>query len=296
MLRSSDEVNIPNYKCYRIDRKNRIGGGTAIFIKQSIEHHPLTTPTLSNLEATQINIDLANNQELTLIAVYNPSQRNIQAQDMDKLLTNKQIMIAGDLNAKNRNWHNRTTNRNGRLLQAIAETKNITIDGPEEPTHYATNGTADMIDIMILQNSNLQYDISVAHALSSDHLPIISNHGEGNKLDQPINKEFIDWEKYKIYLNTNTTPNPTINDERNLESAVSKLQKDLQSARQAATVKKLGSLVNPTTFPPDIKALIREKNRALKRARLTQDPMLKREVNRKQSEVKNKIKAFLNEM
>lgn len=52
---------------------------------------------------------------------------------------------------------------------------------------------------------------------------------------------------------------------------------------------------NPTFLPPEIKALINNKNRALKEARLTADPIWKREANRKQQEVKTKIEGFFNE-
>ncbi|GFW98284.1 putative RNA-directed DNA polymerase from transposon X-element [Trichonephila clavipes] len=40
-LRPADRVSIPNYTCHRSDRTTHRGGGTALFVKNSIRHHAI---------------------------------------------------------------------------------------------------------------------------------------------------------------------------------------------------------------------------------------------------------------
>ncbi|GFU59787.1 probable RNA-directed DNA polymerase from transposon X-element [Trichonephila clavipes] len=40
-LRPADKVSIPNYTCHRSDRTTHRGGGTALFVKNSIRHHAI---------------------------------------------------------------------------------------------------------------------------------------------------------------------------------------------------------------------------------------------------------------
>lgn len=56
------------------------------YIYKSIAHHLLDTPNLNNLEATQISMNFANNQEITLRSVYNPYLRKIDPEDLNILL------------------------------------------------------------------------------------------------------------------------------------------------------------------------------------------------------------------
>lgn len=92
-----------------------------------------------------------------------------------------------------------------------------------------------------------------------------------------------------------TGNNSRIANSTELERAIEKLQNDLKEVKAQATVRKPVNSTNLSSFPPNIKALTKEKNGHQKRARLTQDPEIKREANRLQEEVKRQIRKYRNE-
>lgn len=58
-LRPSDRFKIPNYYTYRKDRKDRQGGGVALFIKKNIKHNPIpNTPENSEIESTGLQLEI----------------------------------------------------------------------------------------------------------------------------------------------------------------------------------------------------------------------------------------------
>ncbi|GBM88937.1 hypothetical protein AVEN_146631-1 [Araneus ventricosus] len=65
------KLSIPNYTTYRNDRMTHRGGGTALLIKNSINHHPTPVFT-STFENTSVSIDLPNNNRFTISSIYRP--------------------------------------------------------------------------------------------------------------------------------------------------------------------------------------------------------------------------------
>ncbi|GLV34057.1 hypothetical protein CBL_05077 [Carabus blaptoides fortunei] len=127
-LRAGNRLKMANYASYRNDRQRGPGGGTAILVKRSINHYRNPTPTLINLEATTINLELPNNKQVILTAVYNPPDRRIVESDLDQILdkTNPTI-VAGDLNAKHQSWNSRTGNQNGKFLKTYADNHRLSV-------------------------------------------------------------------------------------------------------------------------------------------------------------------------
>lgn len=134
-LRPGNSVKIPSYTCYRNDRINREGGGTAIYIKKNISHYPLDTPDLINLEATQIITKLHNGTEIKIIAAYNPPQRRLQR------FTGKQHHTNSNGRRPKLEAHAvKQQGHNGQTLHQYADEKNCLVDGPEEPKRYSPTG------------------------------------------------------------------------------------------------------------------------------------------------------------
>ncbi|GBL82370.1 hypothetical protein AVEN_252527-1 [Araneus ventricosus] len=70
-LNPGDKLKIPNYTTHRTDRLTHRGGGTALLIRNSIDHH--TTPIASStFENTTISINLPSRPQITVSIIYRP--------------------------------------------------------------------------------------------------------------------------------------------------------------------------------------------------------------------------------
>lgn len=114
-LNSKNKFTFPNFITYRNDRKiagRSNYGGTAILIHRNIVHSPFNISTKS-IENTVIHINI-NGVDLRLVSVYKSPGNVLNNSDLDSLLdTSADVIIAGDLNAKNKRWHSSITNPAG---------------------------------------------------------------------------------------------------------------------------------------------------------------------------------------
>lgn len=97
--------------------------------------------------------------------------------------------------------------------------------------------------------------------LSSDHLPILIIIGAEAETPAEEDKTTTDWTVYKQTLENETGPNPIIHHNANFENAILQLQTDMTNAKTKATKVLEQRPTNPATLPPELKELIREKNR-----------------------------------
>ncbi|XP_025833182.1 uncharacterized protein LOC112905277 [Agrilus planipennis] len=158
------------------------GGGTAIYIKNSIEHNPLpTTPKEDIIEATGIRLIIKNIGATDIYSTYYPPMKNNQpplhVEQMNKLFEGQTSkIIIGDLNSKHKEWNSRVENAKGKHLQQYAEAKQILVIAPTEPTHYhESTKTSEILDISMIKNITKQFHITTMDdsGLTSDYNPII---------------------------------------------------------------------------------------------------------------------------
>lgn len=123
-LKVNHVINFQEYIMIRNDRKNRMGGGTAILIKRNIEFKKVNIQLQqceSLIEYTIIKIKIKANTHLILIAVYAPCGNQKEfIPELDLLFQRLQLekeqnyyIIAGDLNAKHTSWSNPGNNPRG---------------------------------------------------------------------------------------------------------------------------------------------------------------------------------------
>ena len=70
-LQVSDKIHASNFKCYRLDRTNRGGGGIAVLINRKIQHSLLPYYETKVIECLGFNI-ISESGNFNLIAVYFP--------------------------------------------------------------------------------------------------------------------------------------------------------------------------------------------------------------------------------
>ena len=275
-LKPGHRVGVSNYCVYRNDRETGRGGGTAIFIKKSITHNELITPSDIQIEATLIQIS-TNNGKIIVGSLYNPPKQELRKTDLETLFNiGNRTILAGDLNAKNPEWHSLVINPNGRRLKRYSDELDIIIDAPQTPTRYSNieHHRADVLDIVTYKGLTISQEIKVINELSSDHFPINFTWGTGRGLNRLyVEKHRTDWKKFTDHLSNFSLPV-----QANLDNKVAYLQQNIQEAHDLATKSKL-TLETVNEIPTSIMQLIRERRKAIKEFKRTQCPRDKTKLN-----------------
>jgi hypothetical protein len=167
-LRSGDVFRLVNYVCHRPDRLSE-GGGTAILVRRGIEQHAVPIQGLQYLEATAIQVMLAN-RPAKILAVYLSPSRLLIDSDLSACLDGSlPVVMAGDLNAKHVEWNSRLTTNRGRLSRDYADRHSCVIHGPETPitVPYNPSATHDVLDTTITKGLVSPMHLTACPALSS---------------------------------------------------------------------------------------------------------------------------------
>ncbi|GFV48056.1 putative RNA-directed DNA polymerase from transposon X-element [Trichonephila clavipes] len=146
-LRPADRVSIPNYTCHRSDRTTHRGGGTALFVKNSIRHHAILNVS-NTFENASIILQLGNNSKITVACIYRPPHGSINTTELDAILihSNKAFLF-GDFNARHPSWNPGRANSNGNILCTWAVGSALDILAPDTPTHFNSRHSNAILDI-----------------------------------------------------------------------------------------------------------------------------------------------------
>lgn len=292
-LRPCHSWKIPNYSIYRNDRENGAGGGTAIIIRNSLPHHlPTPAPILQTTETTTIQVPIASNLSLQLTSAYIPPKQPFSRRDF-AILTSSQMpsFIAGDLNSKHTAWGCRTSNFKGITLLNYSTNADIQIHSPSSPTHFGFY-QPDILDIAISRHLPQPPQITVLQALSSDHLPVLFSLSCSPLRTSPPPVTRINWSAFPNHLQLG--PLPTLRTPADVDKETCQLTSEISQALSSCTTSHPHSPYSPQ-LPPEIRDLIRSKNRWRKRAQRTRHPDDRRTANRLVEEVREKIRDFKNE-
>ena len=170
---------VPGYTVIRTDRPNSTplchGGGTAVLLKIGIQHHQVPMELTEKLEATAVQL-MTSGKPLRVIALYHPPRGNLHTLDLSALFPDSTPTIAaGDINAKHPSWNSTVSNQRGDRLLEHSLAHNYTVAGPVDPTHYHFGNriNAEVLDVTLLRNVDLSYDLQTIQALTSDHDPVL---------------------------------------------------------------------------------------------------------------------------
>lgn len=292
-LKPGNNLRLPNYDVYRNDRLDRELGGTAILIKRSIAHHRISTPALQNLEATTVSVDTSHGP-LLVTSVYKPPNHRLLPADLDLLLQDQRPkLVAGDLNAKHTAWNSRNINASGNILLNYASSNTIFVDGPIAPTRYDAHALPNVLDIALLKNVPFVHKLETGYELDSDHNPVHMELGDPEE-EQIETISRTCWPSFHLWMDNHLEPIRPISTVDELEAAVQDFTTKIQEGIKHSTKEKEKSKTG--VLPPEIKDLIRQKNRARKRWQQTWDPESHAEYNRLKRLVANELKAHHNSM
>jgi hypothetical protein len=146
-------IRFANYVCHRTDSLTP-GTGTAILVHKGIDHHAVPVSGLQYLQATAIHLVLAT-RPVKLVSTYLPPTRPLIETDLTECLSGGiPVRIAGDLNAKHKDWNSRLNTARGSLLRDYPDRNSCLIYGPDSPTTapYTHNATPDILDIVVVKD------------------------------------------------------------------------------------------------------------------------------------------------
>ncbi|GBO40428.1 RNA-directed DNA polymerase from mobile element jockey, partial [Araneus ventricosus] len=239
-LNPGDRLKFPNYSSYRTDRLTHRGGGTAILIRNSIDHHP--TPIASTtFENTTIELHLPDSTPITISSNYRPPHGSISTLELNNIFnSNSKCIAVGDFNAKHRAWSSGTWNSNGTIIHDYICNNNLILLAPCEPTHFPNHSNnPSTLDFGILKNFS-SGDANSINALSSDHNPV------SFEIDINVNLPAIskiikktNWSKFKQIMSTSLPGNPNIQNIKDIDEAITKLNSAILTAINLASRSKL---------------------------------------------------------
>ena len=98
------EINIPNYLITRQDRKDKAGGGTAIYVKESLPYRTRDDLCSKTIETCWIEIIRPRTKSMFIRSAYRPPELPLSNfieelnKDLAKIPENAQIVLLGDFN------------------------------------------------------------------------------------------------------------------------------------------------------------------------------------------------------
>ena len=174
----------------RTDRLHKAGGGLITLIRDNITFTTTDIPSTintHNIELQMVMVHINNTKHITIANIYIPprdtTSTHYKTADTDiqhciQYITNiPHSVLTGDVNAHSTLWHSYTDDHRGQLIaDAISNSDHITLN-TNTPTRVPNTTLQQTSSPDITTVSNTLYNRiswTTQHALSSDHLPIIT--------------------------------------------------------------------------------------------------------------------------
>jgi hypothetical protein len=252
---------MPGFKLYRSDR-NQFGGAVILLVKNNLRQDSFSLSPLSGLEATAICLQLQTHSQLLFVSAYIPPAVAIAPTDLDAIFSlHDAVVLAGDFNCKHVSWNNSSANKNGSTLLSYCLNKAITINYPNQPTHFPYISYSSVLDIALSQRCTTSKFQSVP-ALSSDHKSIVFKvylHPDFSPPRILYDYKHTNWPLFRYFLDTALDPHfpiqTTIELNRVITTFAQSVQQGAIHAIPVCTIK-----CNHPTLPPNLRYLLKLKH------------------------------------
>jgi hypothetical protein len=277
---------------------NTAHAGTALLIKNTIDHYALPNYATPHIQATTVKVKTLP-YDVTISAVYSPPRYNLKKHDYSEFFQSlgTKFIAGGDYNSKNTLWGSRLTTTKGRELALLMQEKNYSFLTTGSPTYWPTDlrKVPDLLDFFVTNGISSSYtDVESNLDLSSDHTPIIatiSTSVVNIKKSTRLHNNKTDWNLYRSLIHDNINLNLRLKDPAELEEATHKLINILQQAAQQATPQPKPNS-NKANMPVEIKLLILDKRKARNKWHRHHIPADKTIYNRLRNKLRSKLKEL----
>ena len=172
------EIQIDSYDIIRKDR-NRMGGGTVIYIRKSINYSIRFDLCEESLEMIAVELKMQNVKPIVVVVWYRPPNANAHSFDLFETVLHKlddlqqDFVILGDLNCNMqvgyKSWQ---TKRLNDLIDAFGLYQVVT-----SPTRVSAD-TSSLVDVVLVNNLNKIGNVHVIPVSLSDHYMISCTWGK----------------------------------------------------------------------------------------------------------------------
>ena len=166
-LSKKHNFKIPGYDTIKNDRSTGLRGGVAFLVKNGLvvnkEYRNEYFNIICNNEALAIELEISNNQNLTLATIFcpngNPEILSFHTSYQFNNLSDY-VMFVGDFNSKLESFGCAKKNTSGPMLKNIQKQLNLIYLNNEEHTHMdRANGNTDLLDMAFVSPNLAKHDI-----------------------------------------------------------------------------------------------------------------------------------------
>ena len=180
-LKQSSSFSIEGYSMAFNCRTNQRGGGTAIFVSNSIPFRIIES-SIIDIEYTEIETILEVSQSpLRIISIYLPPNKFIDDSKLLALLSARNIIVIGDLNAKHPLWGSAFPDSRGKIISScLLDHSDLICINTGEPTHLDRKGNMSHLDLSFCSANlaKLADWLVLDENMGSDHYATLTSIGK----------------------------------------------------------------------------------------------------------------------
>lgn len=292
---------IPGYTMYETQHPSgRAHGGSAILIKNQIQHFELPKFQTDYIQATNVNI-FTKLGPINISAAYLPPRHSLNQDNLHNffLSLGHKFILGGDFNAKHIKWGSRLNTSRGRALYKYITEKNLESLSAGQPTYWPTdqNKIPDLLDFYITSGlSDKYFYLEPGNDLYSDHSVVemyLSTNTILKKRQFKLYNKQTHWPTLSQYIETNINLKLPLKSHDDINHAVEELTKIIQEAGTYATPQ-LESKQKAELYPATIVKKLKEKRRLRKNWQNNRSPETKKQLNKATAELKSLLLHYKN--
>ena len=304
-LSKKHNCRIPGYATIRSERSAGQKCGAAFLVKHGLvvnkECRNSDFNIITDNEALAIDLELSNNQNLTLATIYCPNGNpNLTlSQAINNLSDN--VMFVGDFNSKLESFGCAKKNASGPMLKNIQKQLNLIYLSNDEHTHVdRSNGSTDLLDMAFISPNLAKHDIQfqIGDDLGNDHLPIevsidVPPHRNSSINHTKYKFDQTDREVFESTLKTvlGSSDFSGLTSTSDLDNYTDFIVTAISTAVDKAISKSKseGSESNPIS--DETIAITKEKRRLTRQHSQNKHPAVKTRINQLQKQVKDELRV-----
>ena len=295
-LTTQSHIIFKGYKVYKTNHPdNKARGGSAIIIKDSINHYEECHIQSDIIQLTAVGVK-SMKQKFTLGAIYCPPRHKLKSKDYESFLEHlgERFILGGDFNAKHKDWGSRLNTTKGSELRKAIYRTGCNFHSSGKPTYWPTdhNKLPDLLDFFISRKIASNFiEVEECFDLDSDHSAVILTLSERiiKKEARPtlVNKT-TDWEGFKLELQEAIKLNIKLKTVEQLEQETEKFTTLIQTTAFNNT-REYNNVTKGINYPIEIREMVKEKRKARRKWQQTRDPRDKNILNNLTQKLRRKI-------